>query len=215
MAPRPDLLRQLVRLVSLADERSTSLGPFFVEHAEGLAPLLGLNPGQVMAMAHLEDRFLTAQLEPFLVAQLEARQQEGRSRKEDEARQAALQLGVQVRWEGERAFLDLGLLLGEVVSTSAAFVVFAGDSFEVPFSRRKLMEVRSVFAHRTGVVLFVDEKGLHLRWRGGRGQLNLLPQFLPRHETSVLVIPLRLPVSARSLVSPAGTWRTPEIAPAE
>jgi hypothetical protein len=215
MAPRSDLLRQLVRLVSMADECSTSLGPFFVEHAEGLAPLLGLNPAQVLAMAHLEDRFLTSQLAPFLTAQLEARQQEGRSRKEDEARQAARHLGELARWERERVFLELDLLLGEVLGTSAAYLVFAASSFEVALSRRKLMEVRSVFAHRTGVVLFVDAKGLHLRWRDGRGQLNLLPQFLPRHETRVLVIPLRLPVSARSLAPPAGAWRIPEIASAE
>jgi hypothetical protein len=75
--------------------------------------------------------------------------------------------------------LDPGLLLGPVVTDQRRrHVTFLFGEHQVSVRRAVLSRARMALRPMPGVTATLDSAGLHLRWRGGRGGLDLFPQTL-------------------------------------
>jgi hypothetical protein len=92
--------------------------------------------------------------------------------------------------------LDADLILGDVLAdTEKKYVSFEIAGARVPVHRGALARARAPLRNFMDLAAYVDEGGLHLRWRAGHGGLNFHPQVEERG-ADVLHIDLRpaLPV---------------------
>jgi len=67
-----------------------------------------------------------------------------------------------------------------------------GDLFEHGLARDVFVRARLGLAPFRDLSSWVDRDGLHFNWRGGRGQLNVLPKHLTqddREHTIVVALP--------------------------
>ncbi len=100
-----------------------------------------------------------------------------KTRRENRARAAQTSADVlakTIRWEGERAVLDMPSLLSSALTRRDDLFVFLGEDFSVAISQAPLLDLAKLQRVRSDLTGFVDKDGLHLRWR--TGGLNLLPQ---------------------------------------
>jgi hypothetical protein len=199
-------LREFAQLIRLHEPGSTNLGSHLNEHADDLAPLLRITPGELRARAHDVDEVLL----PGMVRTLES--VEGALRSDRERRQteislrAAHTIGSTARWTEERAVLDVDLLLTELLTDrKVKYVTFVGegDDIAVTVYRWMLADVRPLRRVFIDLAAFVDTETLGFRWKGGRGRLNWRSQAVPAGaEASVLTVPL----GARRLHQVRGAW---------
>ena len=123
------------------------------------------------------------------------------SRRRERSIAAAIRLGQTARWTELGAELDVDLLLGEVLADRALrWVTFAGEKLSVTIPRHLIAATASVARQHLDLAAFVDEHGLHFRWRGGKGRYNWRP-LAPRPglEAQVLAVPLAPKVVAEVL----------------
>ena len=74
---------------------------------------------------------------------------------------------------------------------TAKYVRFHADGIDVAILRRTLADTGRVMSRFPDVTCFVDSRGLHFRWRGGKGHLRYHPQLVaPRDRELVLLVPL-------------------------
>lgn len=100
-----------------------------------------------------------------------------KTRRDNRARSAQTSADVlakTVRWEGERAILDMPSLLSSALTRRDDLFVFLGEDFSVAISQAPLLDLAKLQRVRADLTGFVDREGLHLRWK--TGGLNLLPQ---------------------------------------
>jgi len=153
------------------------------EHLRLLAEPLGIDEQQLQELRALEPEEL-AQALRALVQEQRMHIRAARARQvEEHANRAAAELGRTAQWMGEAADLDLELLLdGVALHPTAKHVVFDGPSWTVAVPKQKLREARRALARLPGLEAHVDAAGLHFRWRGGIGGLDLHPQHIDRRE---------------------------------
>jgi hypothetical protein len=200
-------LGALERALRAAEPGSHNLGQHLVEHGEYLAPLLGVEPNELQALATLPDENVTPVLKELL------REREGRrlARREatnrDSSLSAANYLAETAVWRKNAAALDVRVLLGDLLAdTNQMHVVFASDLFRVNMPRFKLVELAEVLPKQYADLLaWVDADGLHFWWNRGRGGLNLFSQVVPpRDAAHVLAVYIRPPaaVEERDPIAP-------------
>lgn len=97
-----------------------------------------------------------------------------RDRRARSAQTSADVLAKTVRWEGERAIIDMPSLLSSALTRRDDLFVFLGEDFSVAISQAPLLDLAKLQRARVDLTGFVDREGLHLRWK--TGGLNLLPQ---------------------------------------
>jgi hypothetical protein len=207
MHKRRSSLGALERALRAAEPGSHNLGQHLAEHGEYLAPLLGVEPSELHALAVLPDENVTPVLKELL------REREGRrlARREttnrDRSLSAASYLAETAVWRKNAAALDVRVLLADLLAdTSQMHVVFQSNSFQVNLPRSKLAEVAEVLPKQYADLLaWVDGDGLHFRWKRGYGGLNLFSQVVPAREaTHVLTVYIRPPaaVEERDPIAP-------------
>jgi hypothetical protein len=108
--------------------------------------------------------------------------------------------------ERPRNELWLQLLLGDLPAhPTAKLIGFDGPGWLVAVSKAKLREARGALGRMPGLEASVDTEGLHLRWHGGRGGVDLYPQPVERRSSEPAVL-VRLQAPAEQAVeSPAST----------
>jgi hypothetical protein len=200
---RPDVLRDLVHLVRVPEEGGYDVGDFLAVNAEALAPLLGTTAGDLAASRLLPDGQVVARLRTRLERACQ-RDQEGRGRQQEaEAHAAAEQLAAAVRWKGDRALLTPGLLFFKALwAVPQKHAVLVADDFEVLVRRDLVNRARTLLPKLPEVAAFADREGLHIRWRGGHGQLNLCSRNVSRDERAaaiVIALPSPRPVQRRDV----------------
>lgn len=117
--------------------------------------------------------------------------------KRSAAKEAAHRLAATAQRSGNVVALDAPTLLGDLLSDAAIKYVFLGDEIDVqPFSRVHLSKVAAALRPMGPVVASYDvEKAvLSLRWREGRGGLNLRPACLNAAELQYMAPEARLDV---------------------
>ncbi|MBI2393705.1 MAG: hypothetical protein HYV09_29295 [Deltaproteobacteria bacterium] len=185
---RSDALRELQQLVQF-EAAEDEVRALVAANAMELAPVLGVRV----------DRLEGATREEGLMDRLRGRLAELRRRRREQQRLdaavaaagVAAALGRSARRRGGVVHLDVTLLLDSgLMAGPARYVRFVADGYAVPIESSVLMRVRRHLPKFPDLGAYLDERGLHLRWRGGIGQLNLRPQVMVGR-VEVLDVPLR------------------------
>jgi hypothetical protein len=177
-------LAELRQFVEYADPK------YLADHVDLLVAPLGLSQQQAAELHLLEPDELARQLRG-LVDHRRAASRAARAREaEERAMVAAAALGRSAEWHGPTARVDPRLLLGDLPGhPTAKLIGFEGPGWVIALSKAKLREARGALGRIPGLEALVDTQGLHVRWHGGRGGIDLYPQPVGRHscEPAVLV----------------------------
>lgn len=186
MLTRPSsTTRTLLRLYKIAARGENNLGVFLKEHPEVVAAL------GVAIDLERDDAELALQLAPgigrYKRRSAQAHEQERSVRAEEGARRLALR----GRRQWDRIEIDPELLLGDVLADGGKqYISFELDTCRIPIPMRLLAKARTTLRIFLDLAAYLDERGLHFVWRGGRGGLNLKPQVEERG-ADVLLVDLR------------------------
>ena len=110
------------------------------------------------------------------------------------AQASADALASMARWNGETAYVDIMSLLSSVLTKRNDLLVFTCESFTVGVYMSPLYDLAKL--KKRDLTAFVDAKGVHIRWAGGKGGLNLRPQTDRTADRIVLSLPPRVPAVA-------------------
>lgn len=107
------------------------------------------------------------------------------------AEKAARALAASARHRLEQVDLDPAIVLGDLLADGTKkYVGFELTGVRVVMARLLLFRARAALRPFPDVSACIDERGLHLTWRSGRGGLNLRPQ-LEEHGAATLLVDLR------------------------
>lgn len=182
--PPSDPLKELVRLYSLARHGEYNLAAHLVAYPELTADL------GVPLDTTKDDAELGLELAPVVGKYKRACSRAALAERDRRAEHGAAQLISTSRPDGERVVLGAGLLLGPASAGTHEYIAFELEAVRLAVPRRLLARARVVLRGLLDLAAYVDAAGLHLRWRGGRGGLNIRPQ-LPRRDDHVLLVDLR------------------------
>ena len=113
-------------------------------------------------------------------------------------------------WAVGTVLFDQRVLLGELLAhPTAKWIGFEVNDMAIAISKQKLRAARAALKPFLDLAAYLDQHGLHFRWRGGRGGLDLFHQEVNRYERDrVFKVPLEL-------VAPQLVTATPTAAPAD
>jgi hypothetical protein len=189
---RRDPVRELVLLVRAPEPGTSNLGEFVAQHADELAQALDVDAHRLALARALDDEELLPRIVQLLERARGRRVREDLDRRRERSIAAAIRLGQTVRWTELGGELDVDVLLGDVIADrTRKWVSFEGEELSVVIPRHLIAATRLVAHQHLDLAAYVDEHGLHFRWRGGRGRYNWRPQSLrPGLEAHVLNVPL-------------------------
>ena len=174
-----DMLRELGWLVREGDV--LNVDNFVCEHAAELAPLLGTTAENLHQ--GLERPELVGRLRGQLERVLDARRQRRRDDAAAIAERAAVAVGASARFFEHGVVLDIDLVLGELLADpTRKHVAFMLPENIVVVEAALLRRARLLRRTFMDAVCFIDEEGIHFRWKAGRGRLNLTSQPIPQSE---------------------------------
>jgi len=105
------------------------------------------------------------------------------------AQASADALASMAKWNGETAHVDIMSLLSSVLTKRTDLLVFTCESFTVGVYMSPLYDLAKL--KKRDLTAFVDAKGVHIRWSGGKGGLNLCPQIDRDADRIVMSLPAR------------------------
>jgi hypothetical protein len=198
---RRDPVRELALLVRAPESGTTNLGEFVAHHADELAQALDADPHKLALARALDDEEVFPRIVQLLEQARRRRVRDDLDRRRERSIAAAIRLGQSARWTDLGAELDVDLLLGEVLADQTRkWVSFEGEGLTVTIPRHLIAATRLVARQHLDVGAYVDEHGLHFRWRAGRGQYNWRPHVpRPGVEARMLTVPLAPRVVAQVL----------------
>ncbi len=183
-------LAELGRLVRAFEPGGHTLGPHLAQVGEALARRMDIDPAELEALVDLPDEQVSRRLHLLFQERSAARTAAHGAAVEQAALAAARRLVATTVWNNEAVALDPGVLLGDLLlDTKRTYIAFhVQGRFQTSVPRSRLVSVAQVLGpSRTDLVAWVDEAGLHFRWREGRGGVNFLPQVIPAHEAAHLL----------------------------
>lgn len=192
MPPRPSSeARELLTLYAGAGHGEHNIGAFLRERPE-LVARLGL------VDLDRDDADLALQLAPAIGKYKRRLALDHAAERGARAEKAARALAASARHRLERVELDPAILLGDLLGDAAKkYVGFELTGVRVVMLRQLLLRVRASLRAFSDVAACIDENGLHLTWRRGRGGLNLRPQ-LEELGAAILLVDLRAPAGRTS-----------------
>lgn len=194
--PQSDALKELVRLYGLARHGEYNLAAHLSAHPELLARL-----GIAVDLTK-DDAELGLALAPAMGKYKGACSRAALIERDRRAEHGAARLVASSRPDGDRVVVDAGLLLGAVSGGSHDYFAFELEAVRVAVPRRPVARGRVVLRGFLDLAAYVDATGLHLRWRAGRGGLNIRPQ-LPRRDERILLVDLRRHAAPQRAPRPA------------
>lgn len=155
-----------------------------------LSAFLRENPG-VQARSGVrdinrDDAELAIQLGEFVGRHKYAERQLRRERLDERVDRAVRRLVTTARYEDVQVRLEADVLLGDLLATGRKYICFDLQQARVVLPRQALLRARKALRPFPDVVAYVDERGLHLRWREGRGGLNFPPQRQEQESTTLV-----------------------------
>jgi hypothetical protein len=210
MASRPgrDPIDELARLVRSPEPGGHNVGEYVADHADVLAPLLDIQACELDAARAVVDDVTAPRLRVLLETIRGREQNRDHLRRRERSRAAAERLGGSVHWVEQRAVLDADLLFGELLADRQVrwFSFHAPGHFQTTVGRSELKASARLRSVHPDLAAWVDEAGLHVRWRGGRGGYNWFSQSPPTGTQSlVLSVLLPWPEPTRR-VERGGAW---------
>ena len=201
-----DPLRELALLLRAPEPGSTNLTSHLTEHADVIGEELRIAPKYLRALEGQEDEHAAPRLRRWLETAEAAALESHHARRVERSVRAAGLLGDSVRWTELGGVLDIDTLFGDLLADKTRkYIVFGLPGSNVAIETRTLARVAWLRRTFIDLAAWVDDEGLHIRWRGGRGGYNWKPQLVPDHQRHrVLEVSLRLPV--RRLAAGRGAW---------
>jgi ElaB/YqjD/DUF883 family membrane-anchored ribosome-binding protein len=193
---RLDVLRELVRMARLSEPDDTNVGTFVAEHAAELAPLLHTHEAALTkAAGHADEivlRALRRRIDNALVEERERRRDAGAAA----AREAAVQVARTARWLELGVVVDVDVVLGKLLADPGSrHVAFALPDAIVAVEAPLLRRCRLLSRTYIDLAGFVDQDGIHFRWKGGKGALNLRSLILSASQLErALIVPIPPPM---------------------
>jgi len=187
MSRRRSSLAELERQLRAVEWGGTNLGLHLTECGDELAPLLGVDASELHMFEALPDQDIAVRLHAMLARRAEANAMRHKVVVRKLALAAARQLAATAVWTKSGVALDAALVLGDLLlDTSRLHIAFhVPGVFQVSLSRRQLVDITKVMKpYGSDVTIWVDETRFHVRWRRGRGGLDLCSQPIPAHESS-------------------------------
>jgi hypothetical protein len=186
---------------------SHNLGQHLAEHGEHLAPLLGVEPGELQALIALPDEGAAPHLKEMLRRREDQRASRWAAAMQECSLAAARRLAETAVWSQGAVTLDVSVLLGGLLAdASRIHISFVSDGFQVTLPREKLVEVgKALLKQHTDLLAWADGSGLHFRWKRGRGGLNLVSKEIPAREAAYVLhvtIPPPVPEERRHRAPP-------------
>lgn len=177
--------------VALAEGAEQEANKLLEGHGRRLADLVGKSRAELMAFLQRPLPERKARLRRLLS---EARQHRSAERQRQGANLAlagASHLAELARWEEDRVRLDERIVLGSLLSdTARKYVRFDAEGISpVCLVRTKLRDASRVLRRFSDLSCFLDERGLHFRWRAGKGGLVLVDQ-VPCSDDRQSVLPV-------------------------
>lgn len=179
-------VRELLALYSRAGRAEHNLGDFLREHPELVARLGDLDLNR-------DDAELALQLAPAIGRYKRTTAGDHANDRVRRAEKAAQNLTASAVHHADRVELEPRVLLGQLIAGSQKYISLELTTTPVWLHRQTLLRAKTALRPFRDLTASVDERGLHLRWRAGRGGLNLRPQ-VEECGAAVLHVDLR-PVS--------------------
>jgi hypothetical protein len=202
-------LASLERALRAPEPGSHNLGQHLAEHGEYLAPLLGVEPGDLQALVALPDEDVAPRLKELFRRREEQRASRWAAAMHECSLDAAQRLAGAATWHHGAAMLDVSVLLGGLLADpSRTHIALVSDAFRVNMPRQKLVEVGKVLLKQyTDLIAWADDSGLHFRWKRCRGGLNLFSQAIPARD-SAHVLHVVIPRPAEEKPQPSTQQRS-------
>jgi hypothetical protein len=184
---RRDAVLELEHLLRLHQPGDRNVRRHLGEHWGQVAPVLGL--GSLEMLHALPDDQLVRGL-GFALSERHRSQAMAKARAARErALAAADELARTATWDDLGALLETSLLLGGLLDDPASkFIGFDMPGFQtLAIPRATLRGFAELEPRLPGVTATVDPQALRLRWRNGRGGLNLKSAIVPQHHCDQLL----------------------------
>jgi len=169
------------------------------ELLEELGQRLALPEEKLEELAALDARELEGQVIRLTYRQgLDARKARAREA-EQRAAHAAVELSRTAMWQGDAVHVEPRLLLGHLLAhPGSKHIGFELGHGEPTFlEKARLRPARRALAPFHDLCAWIDKAGLHLRWHGGRGGLDLFARVLsPYERKQAYVVTIVRPVEA-------------------
>lgn len=177
MAQACKATRDLEWLVRRPEPGMANISAHLVQHFDELRSLLPIGVCKTDLVGVPDDK-LAPELEKRLRRRAEALIEHRQGVARDRAGRAATRLRETSSRGGEIVMLDVGILLGDLLADRRVKDVSfdLDDELRVVIPLRTLVKVRQTLGKRADLVAFVDDHGLHFRWKDGRGGLRLYSQ---------------------------------------
>lgn len=187
-----DPVRELAQLLRVPEAGSNNLGDFLANHANELAQALDADPHQLALARALDDEELLPSIVQLLDHTRRRRVRDDLARRRERSIAAAIRLGQTARWTDLGAELDVDLLLSDLLADrTRKWIAFEGDGHSVIIPLHLIAATRIVGRQHLDLAAYVNEHGLHFRWRGRKGRYNWFSQAVrPGLEEHVLTVPL-------------------------
>jgi hypothetical protein len=173
----PSARTKLRELAILARDDADALRDTLREDAEFLGAALGVSQHELRALAERDDANAGDRVRRLLDHARRHSTDQGSMARERRATSAARELGLTARWLDVGAEIDPRILLGDLLADgSKPWIGFMVDGADVIVSRATLRRAAIALKPLPEVRGFIDAQALRLRWRAGRGGLNLRAQ---------------------------------------
>ncbi len=166
-----------------------ALRQLYLREGENLARAAGRPPPGVNALLSRSDADVVRGTARVLELARHRSRRESQERRVSKSGEAAVQLVTSARWKDDRVYLDCRLLLGELLSAPAKFFHFDVDGAQYYVDKARLVRLRPLTKRMDGLFAFSSDDALCIRWKGGRGGLNLRTSLPGRAEADD-VLPL-------------------------
>ncbi len=186
--------RRFVR-IKTTEGNHAEIRAYIADNLEAMALLFQVSPdklrGAIESIA--DDAEVASKVLGTIADKGEKARDERKDTRARAAQAAADALATAVRWEGQRAHLDVAALLAAPIERKS-LVVFTCDAFTVGVYMAPLLDLAKIKRVRANVSGWVDAEGLHIRW--GKGGLNLRPRIDPDAEKVIVRLPPKAAVVA-------------------
>ena len=138
-----------------------------------------MEAGELEALVSLPDESVAPRLKDLLDRRHGARAARHEAAVLEVSLSAAQQLASTAVWKNDAIALDAEVLLGPLLADCSRIDVafHAIGAFQVQLPRSMLVNLARVLPKpHSGLTAWINPEGLHLRWRAGRGGLNLFSQ---------------------------------------
>ncbi len=180
----------------VAEPCGENLGLLVAEGAEELAPLLGVRADWLRGRKAVPDSHLGPDLARLLELRNVAIRRTERELAAARAEGAAHQLAATSRVHGDHVDFDVRLLLGDVLADRTVhFVELRLEERIVVAVRRTTLTAAARRITHLDRSAYLDRAGLHIRWRSGRGGLDLVGRAVDPSRHRVLPIVFRAGVA--------------------